>query len=95
MKKGVLTIPKDYDPIFFCAVLREKITEWNYEKIFKEKDRKKGGKLRDSEIEQRILSLQDQYRNFTEEQKCRLFDFEFNIKADQIRTFSAGPPIFS
>ena len=94
MQRGEIKIPAIYDPIIFCGVLREKLSEWTFEGVNREKDRNKGGRLKNGTIEHRILEVQNFSKNFDDEKKATLFSFEFHIKRNSLKIFASGPPIF-
>ena len=54
MRSGEVKIPEIYDPIFFAAVLREKLADWSYDAINSEKNHRKKGRLFDEQVEHDI-----------------------------------------
>ena len=94
MRKPRIEVPAIYDPIIYCAVLRDAIPSWDFESVQRAKNKHKKGKLRNAEIEQKLFAMMKKYKNLSLKDKAEKFNFTFVIKKSEILEYSSGPEIY-
>ena len=94
MKGNTILIPPGYEPVIFCGVLRQFLSTWDIESVTKSKCKRRK-KIRNKEIEQKIREYEREFGSLSNERKCELFNFRFQISQNgKIDEFSHGPLIF-